>query len=171
MKPDTFDFKSFPTFPDTTIPAPLSSQASSLSWKSSWRWNKTRMKYYISKSKLSVWFIQLSIYFYHTVRFTTNLSFQYIYIYIYIYTYISSSCHDTSTDIPDPLSPLLPIAHRIWQVLRATFRIPTELLYVGSKLVALLLLSHVRGSIGEYHLWARPCFSSSVLHVWFVWLG
>ena len=34
--------------------------------------------------------------------------------------------------------------------------------------VALLLLGHVRGSIGEHHLWARPWFSSSDLHVWFV---
>ena len=36
------------------------------------------------------------------------------------------------------------------------------------ELVVLLLLSHMRGSIGEHPLWARPCFSSSVLHVWFV---
>ena len=36
------------------------------------------------------------------------------------------------------------------------------------KLVPLLLLGHMRGSIGVHHLWARPCFSSSVLHVWFV---
>ena len=36
------------------------------------------------------------------------------------------------------------------------------------ELVALLLLGHVKGSIEEHHLWARPCFSSSVLHVWFV---
>ena len=28
----------------------------------------------------------------------------------------SSSCHAASTDIPDPLSPLLPIVHRLWQV-------------------------------------------------------
>ena len=35
------------------------------------------------------------------------------------------------------------------------------------ELVAILLLGHVRGSIGEHHLWARVCFSSSVLHVWF----
>ena len=27
---------------------------------------------------------------------------------------------------------------------------------------------YVRGSIGVHHLWARLCFSSSVLHVWFV---
>ena len=29
-------------------------------------------------------------------------------------------------------------------------------------------LGHMWGSIGVHHLWARPCFSSSVLHVWFV---
>ena len=32
----------------------------------------------------------------------------------------SSSCRATSTDIPDPLSLLFPIVHRLWQVLRAT---------------------------------------------------
>ena len=31
-----------------------------------------------------------------------------------------------------------------------------------------ILLGHIWGSIGLHHLWARPCFSSSVLHVWFV---
>ena len=36
------------------------------------------------------------------------------------------------------------------------------------KLVTLLLLGHVRESIGEHHLWARSCLSSSVLYVWFV---
>ena len=36
------------------------------------------------------------------------------YIYIYIYIYISSSSYRAgSTDIPDPLSPLLPIVHRL----------------------------------------------------------
>ena len=39
------------------------------------------------------------------------------------------------------------------------------------ELVALLLVGHVKGSIGVHHLWARPYFSSSVLHVWFIWLG
>ena len=34
----------------------------------------------------------------------------------------SSSCHATITDIPDPLSPLLPIIHRFWQVFRATYK-------------------------------------------------
>ena len=36
------------------------------------------------------------------------------------------------------------------------------------KLVALLLLGHVKGPIGVHHLWACPYFSSSVLHVWFI---
>ena len=37
----------------------------------------------------------------------------------------SSSCRAASTDIPDPLSPFLPIVHRLWQVFRATSRILT----------------------------------------------
>ena len=36
------------------------------------------------------------------------------------------------------------------------------------ELVVLLLLGLMWGSIGVHHLWARPCFSNSVLHVWFV---
>ena len=44
----------------------------------------------------------------------------------------SSSCRAASTDIPDPLPPLLPIVHRFWLVLRATSRILTELLYICS---------------------------------------
>ena len=44
------------------------------------------------------------------------------YIYIYNETvYISSSsCRAVGTDIPDPLSPFLPIVHRLRQVFRAT---------------------------------------------------
>ena len=51
--------------------------------------------------------------------------------HIYLITYISSSssssssCRAGSTDIPDPLSPLLPIVHRPRQVFRTTSRIPT----------------------------------------------
>ena len=36
------------------------------------------------------------------------------------------------------------------------------------ELVVLLLIGHMRGSTGVHHLWARPCFSRSVRHVWFV---
>ena len=46
-----------------------------------------------------------------------------IYIYIYISSSSSSSCRAAITDILDPLSPLLPIIHRLWQVFRATSRI------------------------------------------------
>ena len=44
----------------------------------------------------------------------------------------SSSCRAISLDIPDPLSPPLHIFHRFWKVIRATSRIYTELLHVGS---------------------------------------
>ena len=58
-----------------------------------------------------------------------NLS---IYIAIYLSIISSSSCRAISTDIADPLSPPLPIVHRFWLIFRATPRIYTELLYVGS---------------------------------------
>ena len=52
--------------------------------------------------------------------------YMYICIYIlYMYTgysmvlYSSSSYRAASTDIPDPLSLLLPIVNRLWQVFRA----------------------------------------------------
>ena len=64
--------------------------------------------------------------------------YTYIYIYIlynlkieYIYIYISYSA--ASTDILDPLSSLLPIIHRLWQVFGTTSRILTSLLYVCSR--------------------------------------
>ena len=38
----------------------------------------------------------------------------------------SSSCRTGSTDIPDPLSPLLPIVHRPRLVLRTASRILTS---------------------------------------------
>ena len=44
----------------------------------------------------------------------------------------SSLCHAASTDIPDLLSPLLPIVHRLWSVFWATSRILTSQLYVCS---------------------------------------
>ena len=66
-------------------------------------------------------------------------------IFSFIFTYLmgsaynipkylssSSSCRGIGTDIPDPLSLPLPVIHRFRQVLRATPRILTELLYVGA---------------------------------------
>ena len=55
-----------------------------------------------------------------------------VYIYIYVYISSSSSCRAGNTDIPDPLSPLLPIVHRSRQVPRTTSRIFTQLLNVYS---------------------------------------
>ena len=61
-------------------------------------------------------YIYTCIYTYMNMRTHTHT-----YIYIYIYTsnwfLSSSSCHVAGTDIPDPLSPLLPIVHHLWQVL------------------------------------------------------
>ena len=44
----------------------------------------------------------------------------------------SWSCRAASTDIPDPLSPHLPIIHRLWQVFRVTSHIITYMLHVCS---------------------------------------
>ena len=79
-------------------------------------------------------YIYIYIYSEHIARYAYKHTHTYIYICIYIYIYISSSssCRATSTDITDPLSPLLPIVHHLWQVFRATSRILTELLYVCS---------------------------------------
>ena len=71
-------------------------------------------------------YIYIYIYIYrmfHTHTHTQTYIYIYINIYIYIYIYIyisssSSSCRAASTDIPDPLSPLLPIIHRLRQVFR-----------------------------------------------------
>ena len=61
-------------------------------------------------------------------------SYQIVFSHPYSLVYIdikSSSCHAISTDIPDPLSPHLPIVQCFQQILRATSCIGTELLYVG----------------------------------------
>ena len=60
---------------------------------------------------------------------TNSVMSIYIYIYIYIHDLLvnslSSSWRAASTDIPDPLSPRLPIIHRLRQVFRVTSRIIT----------------------------------------------
>ena len=56
-------------------------------------------------------------------------------------TLSSSSRRAISTDIPDPLSPHLPIIHSFRQVFRATSCISAELLYVGSSWSSCLCLS------------------------------
>ena len=53
-------------------------------------------------------------------------------VHTFIRTSSLSSCRAISTDIPDPLSQPLSIVRHFRLVLRATYRIYTELLYVGS---------------------------------------
>ena len=66
------------------------------------------------------------------VNFSINLSFHLDYLVInfsiYIYISSSSSCCAAGMDIPDPLSPLLPIVHRLWQVFRHCWRSRDELI-------------------------------------------
>ena len=71
----------------------------------------------------------LSLELHRMPSFTTSVKFHRE-VYIWPYESSSSSYRAVSTDIPDPLSPLLPIVHRLWQVFRATSHILTELLYV-----------------------------------------
>ena len=79
----------------------------------------------------------------------------------------SLSCHANSRDIPDPSSPPLAIVHCSRQVLcYISYRHWASVCMF--ELVVLPLHVHVKGSTGEHHLWARPYFSSSVPHVWFV---
>ena len=51
-------------------------------------------------------------------------------IYTWLHGLKSSSSCAIGTDVPDPFLPPLSIVHNFWQVLRATLRILTELLYV-----------------------------------------
>ena len=57
----------------------------------------------------------------------------------------SSSCRAISTDIPDPLSPPLLIVHQGY------IPYPHRAAVCRFELVALLLLGHVKGSIGVHH--------------------
>ena len=61
----------------------------------------------------------------------------------------SSSCRAASTDIPDPLSPPLPIIHRFWQVFSVTSSILTQLLYVCSSWLSCFCLAICGGPL-EY---------------------
>ena len=61
----------------------------------------------------------------------------------------SSSCRAASTDIPDSLSPLLPIVHRLRQVFQVTSCVLTQLLYVSSGRSSCFCLA-ICGSPQEY---------------------
>ena len=79
----------------------------------------------------------------------------------------SWSCPVASTDIPDPLV-TFPYRSSPLAGLQGYIPYPHIAAVCTFLLVVLLLLGHMWGSIGVHHLWARPCFSSSVLRVCFV---
>ena len=66
-------------------------------------------------------------------------------IYDLLRQYILSYYHDINTDIPDLLSPSLPIVYCFWQVFRATSCIGREQLYVGSSWSSYLCSAMWRG--------------------------
>ena len=69
-------------------------------------------------------------------------------IYIYVYISSSSSCWAISKDLLSPLSPPLLIVDCFGQVLRATSRIGTNLLYTGSTWWSCICSSMWRGPQG-----------------------
>ena len=90
----------------------------------------------------------------------------YIYIYIYIIILIIMPCHRHWYPWPSlATSPYrsLPLAG-----LQGCISYPHIAAGCMFELVVLLSPGHMWGSIGVHHLWARPYFSSSDLHVWFV---
>ena len=87
-------------------------------------------------------------------------------VYIYIYIYISSSsssCRAACADIPDRLPPFLHYHPSPPVGLQGYIPCPHTAAVCRFVLVVPLLHIHVRGSTGVHRLWARPCFSSSVL--------
>ena len=84
-----------------------------------------------------------------------------IYIYIYIY-------HHHLVGYPWPSRATSPNRSSPLAGLQGYIPYPHRAAVCMFELVVLLLLGHMRGSIGVHHLWAHPCFSSSVLHVWFL---
>ena len=111
------------------------------------------------------------IYYIYTHTHTYTHTHMYIYIYIYIYTIIIIIMSCRLHGLPWPSLLTSPYRSSPLEGLQGYIPYPHIAAECMFKLVVLLLHGHMWGSIGVHHLWARPCFSSSVLHVWFVWLG
>ena len=91
-----------------------------------------------------------------------DLMMKIIYIYtIYMYIYIDICHHHHRVVLPARIS--LTLSRTFSRlVLRATSRNPYIAAECMFELVVLPLLGHMWGSMGVHHLWALPCFSSSV---------
>ena len=72
-------------------------------------------------------------------------------MYMHTNTCISSSSRTASTDIPDPLSPLLPYHSSLLAGLQGYIPYPHIAAVCMFVLVILLLLGHMWGSIGVNH--------------------
>ena len=88
----------------------------------------------------------------NTVCFVNWCACVYARIYIYIYISSSSSCRAGSTDIPDPLSPLLPYRSSPQTGLLDNIPYPHIVAECMFELVVLLLYGHVWGSTRVHHL-------------------
>ena len=97
---------------------------------------------------------------------TRTLNLIYIYIYIYIYHIIIMSFRYHG--YPWPSLATSPYRSSPLAGLQGYISYPHIAAICMCELDVQLFLGHMQGSIGVHHLWAHPCFSSSVLHVWFV---
>ena len=88
------------------------------------------------------------------------------YIYIYIIIIIIMSCRQHG--YPWPSLATSPYHSSPPAGLQSYILCPHIVAVCKFELVVLLLHIHMWGSIGVHRLWARPCFFSSVLRVWFV---
>ena len=86
------------------------------------------------------------------------LCLQIIYIYIYIYIYIIMSCR--LHGYPWPSLATSPYRSSLLAGLQGYIPYPNIAAVCMFELVVLLLLDHMKGSIGVHQLWARLCFSS-----------
>ena len=110
-----------------------------------------------------IWYIVFSL---HIHSKYMRVMYFLVKVYIYIYSLIILSCQQhrylwlfLTTSPYRSLLSARPQGYTPYPYRAAVCRF---------ELVPLLLLGHVKGSIGVHHLWARPYFSSSDLHVWFV---
>ena len=142
---------------------------------------------YLSVCRSFNLYVQFSFSIYLSIYLSIMNIYIYIYIYIYITSFLSISIYISISSHLSiylyhhyhhhhvvPLARIyLTLSHHFSQSFIASgwssgqHPVPSaaECMF---KLFVLLLPGHMRGSIRVPHLWARPCFSSSVLHVWFV---
>ena len=116
---------------------------------------------YFMQNPVNIYNIYIYIYIGPTKRFFTHTHTP-----THTYIYIILSCHQHGYPWPSLATP--PYRSSLPAGPQGYIPYPHRAVVCRFELVALLLLGHVKDSIGVHHLWARPNFSSSVLHVWFV---